>query len=109
MLHRTQKNYPNENVLCLLIYGRGDDYNPSASIKGGRLSCHCKYVAISPPRGKHNSIDNTFILVLSQKNKSHEEIIKAMKKYRHYSMMEFYHCKTVTLPIVVTERTLENM
>jgi hypothetical protein len=72
MLHWAQEKYPNENVLCLLLYGWGDDYDPSDSIKGGRASCHFKSIAIAPPHGKHNSLDNTFILALSQKKQNHE-------------------------------------
>jgi hypothetical protein len=65
MLYWAQEKYPNENVLCLPLYGWGDDYDPSASIKGGRAFCHCKSIAISPQHGKHNTLDNTFILALS--------------------------------------------
>jgi hypothetical protein len=54
------------------LYGWGDDYDPSVSIKGGRASCHCKSIAIAPPHGKHNNLGNTFILALSRKNKNHE-------------------------------------
>jgi hypothetical protein len=72
MLHRSQEKYPNENVLCLPLYEWGDDYDPSDSIKGGRASCHCKSIAISPPHWEHNSLDNTFILALSRKNQNHE-------------------------------------
>jgi hypothetical protein len=71
MLHRSQEKYLNENVLCLPLYGWGDDYDPSASIKGGRASCHCKPISIDTSHGKHNSLDNTFILALSRKNKNH--------------------------------------
>jgi hypothetical protein len=74
MMIRAQAKYPNENVLCLPLYGRGDDYDPSVSIKGGRASCHCKSLAIAPPRGKHNSLNNTCIIALSRKNKSHEDM-----------------------------------
>jgi hypothetical protein len=72
MLVRDHDNYPNHSVLCLPIYGWGDDYDPSASIKDGRASCHCKSVAIAPPHGKQNSLDNTCIVALSRKNKCHE-------------------------------------
>jgi hypothetical protein len=72
MLHRAQEKYTNENVLCLPLYEWGDDYDPLASIKGGRASCHCKSIAIAPPHGKHNSLDNTFILALSRKKQNHE-------------------------------------
>jgi hypothetical protein len=65
MMMRAQAKYPNESVLCLPLYGWGDDYDPSASIKGGRASCHCKSVAIAPPHGNHNSLDNIFIIALS--------------------------------------------
>jgi hypothetical protein len=40
----------------------------------GGVSCHCKSVAIAPPSGKQSSLDNTFIVALSRKNKSHEEM-----------------------------------
>jgi hypothetical protein len=72
MLIRAQAKYPNKNVLCLPLYGWGDDYDPSVSIKGGRASCHYNSVEISPPHGKHNSLDNTYTIALSWKNKSHE-------------------------------------
>jgi hypothetical protein len=72
MLIRAQAKYPNDHVLCLPIYGWGDHYDPSASIRGG--SSHCKSIAISPPHGKQNSLDNTFIVALIRKNKSHEEM-----------------------------------
>jgi hypothetical protein len=74
MMIRAQAKYPKDHVLCLLIYGWGDDYDPSASINGGTASFHCKSVAIAPPHGKQNSLDNTFIVALSRKNKSHEEM-----------------------------------
>jgi hypothetical protein len=64
MMIRAQAKYPNESVL---LYGWGDDYDPSASIKGGRASCHCKSVAIAPPHGNHNSLDNTFMIALIRK------------------------------------------
>jgi hypothetical protein len=35
MMIRAQSKYPNDNVLCLPLYGWGDAYDPSASIKGG--------------------------------------------------------------------------
>jgi hypothetical protein len=35
---------------------------------------HCKSVAIAPPHGKQNILDNTFIVALSRKNKYHEEM-----------------------------------
>jgi hypothetical protein len=66
ILHRAQEKYPNDNVMCLPLYGWGDDYASSASIKGGRASCQCKSIAIAPPHGKHNSLDNIFILALSR-------------------------------------------
>jgi hypothetical protein len=34
MMIRAQVKYPNDHVLCLPIYGWGDDYDPYASIKG---------------------------------------------------------------------------
>jgi hypothetical protein len=37
MIIRFQSKYPNDHVLCLPIYGWGDDYYPSASIKGGGI------------------------------------------------------------------------
>jgi hypothetical protein len=60
--------------MCLPLYRWGDDYYSSASIKGGRSSCHCKSIAIAPPHEKHNNLNNTFILALSQKKKNHEPI-----------------------------------
>jgi hypothetical protein len=80
MMIRAQAKYPNESVLCLPLYGWGDDYDPSASIKGGRASCHRKYVTIAPPHGKHNSVDNTFMIALSRKNKSHEDMEAEYRK-----------------------------
>jgi hypothetical protein len=80
MMIRAQANYPNESVLCIPLYGWGDDYDPSVSIKVGRASCRCKSVAIDPPHGKHNSLDNTFIIALSQKNKSHEDMEAEYRK-----------------------------
>jgi hypothetical protein len=80
MMIRAQAKYPNESVSCLPLYGWGDDYDPSASIKGGRASCHCKSVAIAPPHGKHNSLDNTFMIALSWKNKSHEDMEAEYRK-----------------------------
>jgi hypothetical protein len=59
--------------LCLPINRWGDDYDPCASIKGGEYF-HCKSVTIAPPHGKQNILDNTFIVALSRKNKSHEEM-----------------------------------
>jgi hypothetical protein len=80
MIIRAQAKYPNESLLCLPLYGWGDNYDPSASIKGGRASCHCKSVAIAPPHGKHNSLDNTFSIALSRKNKSHEDMEAEYRK-----------------------------
>jgi hypothetical protein len=69
MMIRDQAKYPKDNILCLPLYGRGDDDDPSVSIKGGRASCHCKSVAISPLHGKHNSLDNKCIIALIWKTK----------------------------------------
>jgi hypothetical protein len=33
MITRSQAKYPNENVFYLPLFGSGDDYDPSASIK----------------------------------------------------------------------------
>jgi hypothetical protein len=41
--------------------------------RGGAF-CNFKSVAIAPPHGKQNSLDNTFIVALNRKNKSHEEM-----------------------------------
>jgi hypothetical protein len=101
MLDRAQQKYPNNNILFIPLYGWDDDYDPSASIKGGRVSCDCKYVAVAPPYTKHNSLDNTFTLVLSRK--------KVTKKWRHYSLMKFYHCKIMMLAISFTGRTLRKI
>jgi hypothetical protein len=80
MMIRAQAKYPNKSVLCLPLYEWGDDYDPSACIKGGRASFHCKSVALAPPHGKHNILDNIFIIALSQKNKSHEDIEAEYRK-----------------------------
>jgi hypothetical protein len=37
MMIRAQAKYPNDHVLCLPIYGWGEEYDPSASIKGGGI------------------------------------------------------------------------
>jgi hypothetical protein len=80
MMIRAQAKYPNESVLCLPLYGWGDNYDPAASIKGGRAPCHCKSVPVSPPHGNHNSLDNTFIIALSRKNNSHEDMEAEYRK-----------------------------
>jgi hypothetical protein len=80
MMIIAQAKHPHESVLCIPLYGWCDDYYPSASIKGGRKSCHCKSVAIDPPHEKHNSLDNTFIIALSRKNKSHEDMNAEYRK-----------------------------
>jgi hypothetical protein len=80
MMIRAQAKYPIESVLCLPLYGWGDDYDTSESIKGGRAYCHSKSVAIAPPHGKNNSLDNTFIIALSRKNKSHEDMEAEYRK-----------------------------
>jgi hypothetical protein len=87
MLVRAHAKYPNNSVLCLPIYGWVDDYNPSASIKGGWASCHCKSVAIAPSHGKQNSLDNTFIVAISRKNKCHEDM-EALFREEMFSLQD---------------------
>jgi hypothetical protein len=67
----------------------------------GGASCHCKSVTTTPPHGNQNSLDNTFVVALSRKNKSYEDMEAVEMKY--------CHCKIPVLTIGFIGKKLEKM
>jgi hypothetical protein len=74
MIQRASGAYPVKIVVCIPVFDGCNDADLVVSVKSNRQQLWCKSNTCSPPHGKPNGTDNTYIIGLGGNKQEHDQV-----------------------------------